>query len=881
MQDEPRRAFRWEGRRTDVAADVSDELALHFELCVQELVERGHTPEEARAEARRRFGDLDRTRGELERLDRERVSQARRADWLQAARQDLHYAWRSLRRQPGFTLVVVLTLALGIGANAAIFSVLDAVLLRPLPYPAGERVMTLWTDNQVQGWPRDVSSYPNFADWRAQSTSFAELAAWRGGSATLTGGGAPERLRGVVSTPSLFRVLGVSAARGRVLVDEDQAQTRSVAVISDGFWQRRFGGDPGIVGRTMLLDGVATEIVGVMPAGFAFPDDEIDVWRPFAADIAETPRGQFWLEVLGRLKPGVTVERARSDVNAVAKRLVEQYPDNEGLGVTVVSLHETITGDVRPALLVLMGAVGFVLLIACANVANLLLVRGASRARELAVRAALGAGRARIALQLVIESAVLALAGAAVGLLLAMLGVRLLVRLAPEDIPRLDQVSVNGNVLLFTVGVGVLTALAFGVPYGLRAGALRLASALKDGSRGSGVEGLRARRVLVVSQVALALVILVSASLLLATVRRLQTMDAGLDPAGVLTASLSWPESRYAAIERRRAFQDELLQRVRALPGVQAAAMTSNLPLSGSEAGGPIVVDGAAPRPELDEKEVRYTRATPEYFAAMRMPLRRGRSFLPEERGSDSTGVAVINATLASQYFGADDPVGRRIRLGDGSGPLMTVVGVVGDARQSRLDAPIRPEIFMSAQRSPGAGGTVVVRTAGDPAALVPAVRRLVGEMDAELALARMTPMTEYWAESIAARRFNALLLSLFAAVALALAVVGIYGVMAYSVAARQREVGIRLAVGAQPRQVVGLVLRDALRMTVLGLAIGVALTFATARLLASLLFDVSATDPLLLAAAVVLLGLVALAAGWLPARRAARVDPLLALRSE
>ena len=879
-----KRAFRLDGGAAHVGRDVDAELATHFEHCVEDLVRRGMDPAAARAEATRRFGDVEGTRRQLERLDRERVREERRTEWWTAVAQDVRFALRSLRRQPGFTAAVVLTLALGIGANAAIFSVLDGVLLRPLPYPGADRIVALWTRNDVQQWPRDVSSYPNVADWRAGATTFEAIAAYTGTSPTLTGDGEPERLTGLRSTPSLFRVFGVAPARGRGLVDEDQTASRRVVVLSDAFWKTRFGAAEDVVGRTLRLNGEPHEVVGVMPPGFAFPNDDVAVWLSFAADVAETPRGQFWLEAVGRMKPGVAPERAHEDLEAVAARLRTEYArSNEGLGVTMVSLHEAVVGDVRPTLLVLMGAVGFVLLIACANVANLLLVRGAGRARELAVRAALGAGRRRIVQQLVVESGLLALAGAALGLLLAVAGVRLLLRLAPATIPRLDGVTVNGTVLLFTLGVAVATALLFGLPYGIRAGAMRLASTLKDGQRGSGTEGMRARRALVVSQLALTLAILAAAGLLLTTVRRLQTMDAGLDPRGVLSAQVAMPASRYEALDKRRAFRDELLARVRALPGVTGAAATSNLPLSGSEAGGPIRVVGEADRPGLDEKEVRFTRATPDYFATLRMPMRRGRAFAPEELGTDSTGMAVINATLARLYFGDRDPVGRQISPGSqpGQGPSFTVVGVVADARQSLLDAPIRPEFFISAARNPGGSFSLVVRTDGDPAALAAPIRAVVRELDPELALANVQPLEQYWATSIAARRFNALLLGIFALVALALAVVGIYGVMAYAVAARQREVGIRLAVGAQPGQVVRLVLRDALGMTALGLALGLALTLGVSRLLGALLFDVSPTDPILLGAATLLLGLVGLMAGLIPSRRAAGVDPLVALRAE
>jgi len=832
---------------------------------------------------------------------------------MDALRQDFGYALRTLRQHPAFALTAILTLALGIGASTAIFSVVNAVLLRPLPYQEAERLVLVWGEMRA----RDVHDFPfpppDFQDLRDQTTAFQELAAISPGRAPLGGadGAPPERVISTGVTPNLFRMLGHRVALGRDFRDEDAAppppppggdaqpnvqgapppQLPAIVILNHGFSQRRFGGDASVVGKMIDVGNQRAEIVGVLAPGFEllFPpetnvDPVADMYVAMRIDYENASRLNVFMRVIGKLKPGVPVTAAQEQAERVAADLRERFPikKTSDLHFVVEPMHDDLVAEVRPVIVFLMGAVGFVLLIACANVANLLLVRGAGRARELAVRAALGAGRRRIVLQLVVESALLALAGAALGLLLAVAGVRLLLDLAPATIPRLDQVTVNGTVLLFTLGVAVATALLFGLPYGIRAGAMRLASTLKDGQRGSGTEGMRARRALVVSQLALTLAILAAAGLLLTTVRRLQTMDAGLDPRGVLSAQVALPASRYEPLDKRRAFQDELLARVRALPGVSGAAATSNLPLSGSESGGTIRVVGEPDRPGLDEKEVRSSRATPDYFATLRMPMRRGRTFLPEERGTDSTGVAVINETLARLYFGDRDPIGRQIASGsDESGPRFTVVGVVGDARQSLLDSPIRPEMFTSAQRNPGGGFALVVRTTGDPAALAAPIRAVVRELDPELALARVQPLERYWATSIAARRFNALLLGIFALVALVLAVVGIYGVMAYAVAARQREVGIRLAVGAQPGQVVRLVLRDALGMTIVGLTLGLALTLAISRLLTALLFDVSATDPLLLAAATALLGLVGLAAGVIPSRRAAGVDPLVALRAE
>ena len=797
---------------------------------------------------------------------------------------DVRIALRSLRKAPGFTAVVVLTLALGIGANAAIFSVLNAVLLRPLPYPGSERIMTLWTNNGDQGWPEDVSGYPNFSDWRAQNTTFTEMAAYTSTTRTLTGSGEPEQVRGTVVVPSFFQVMAINPARGRALRMDDLTGDRRVVVLSDEFWRRRMGADPAAIGKSILLNNVAHEIVGVMPPRFTFPGGS-EFWTSFPLAVTNEPRGNFWLRVIGRLEPGVTVEQARAELGTIAKRLATEYPaTNAKLGVTIVPLHENTVGDVRPALAVLMVAVGFVLLIACANIANLLLARGATRSREVAVRAALGAGRARIVRQLLTESVVLAFLGGALGLLLAKWGVDLLVGLGPQALPRMSEVRVDTAMLVFTIAASLFTALLFGLPPAMRASSVQLSDTLKEGTRSmSGARGgARMRRALVVTEIALALMLLIGAGLLLASFRQLSTVDAGFDAANLLTARLSVPQPRYPQPAQARAFYQEVLARTEALPGVRDAGYTTSLPLSGSVNGATIAIDGRPPMPDLDDKEVRRSIVSPSYFRTLGIPVLAGRVFTEQESG-DTVTVVVVNETMKTLHFLGEDPIGRRMQWGC-VGPQcswMTVIGVVKDTKQDGLDEFVRPEVYTSYLQQPRLGLTIAIRTERDPLAVVGSLRSIVQSLDRDIPIAGVATMEQLTAESVATRRFNTLLLGIFSSLALVLALVGIYGVMSYNVSQRQQEVGIRMALGARGHDVLRLVLREAMTLAGIGILLGVALSLFLTRLLQSLLFEVSATDPTTFIVTALLLAIVALVASYIPARRAAGVDPVVALRND
>ena len=882
-----RRFFHLRSRRPErLQADVGDEIAFHLEERVSQLIGRGLPPEVARAEAIRRFGQVERARQTIYRSARRREGRVEFREWLDSLRQNVRYSLRSLRTSPGFTAVVVVTLGLGIGANAAIFSVMNAVLLRPLPYPASERIMTLWTDNGEQGWPQDVSSYPNFADWRTQNTTFAEMAAYQPrATRTLTGNGEPEQVVGSVVVPTFFQVMGINPARGRTLVMDDLTGDRQVVVLSDGAWRRRFGEDPSIVGKTIVLNGTAHEVVGVMPPGFAFPEPTTEFWLSYPASVAQRPRGSFSFSVVGRLKPGVTVEQARAELSTIAARLESQYPEtNAKLGVTIVPLHENTVGDVRPALLMLMGAVGFVLLIACANIANLLLARGATRTREIAVRAALGAGRGRIVSQLLTESACLALLGGTFGLLLAKWGVDALVALGPAALPRMHEVRIDGPILLFTLVASLVTALLFGLPPALRASSVQLSEMMKEGARSmSGARsGSRMRRALVVSEIALALMLLIGAGLLLASYRQLSNVTMGFDPRNVLTARVSLTISKFPQPPMARAFYRELLEQTRALPGVRSAAYTTSLPLNASVEGSTIAIEGRAPTPDLDNKEVRRSVVSPSYFATLGIPLLAGRVFTEQESG-DTVTVAMVNETMKTLHFLGEDPVGRRMQWGCvGPGcPWMTVIGVVHDTKQDGLDEYVRPEIYVSYLQQPRLGLNLVVRTERDALSIVPSLRGVLKSADPEIPLAGIATMEQLTARSVATRRFNTLLLGIFSSLALVLALVGIYGVMSYSVSQRRQEVGIRMALGAPANEVLRLILREAMVLAGIGIAIGLVLSLFMTRLLGSLLFQVSATDAVTFTATAALLAAVAFAASYIPARRAARVQPSVALRTE
>lgn len=801
---------------------------------------------------------------------------------------DVAYALRSLARNPAFAAAAVLTLTLGIGANTAIFSVVHGILLRPLPYPDADRIVIVWNDNTREGITRDVTSFPNFNDWRDRGEVFDGLAGFRRApDIALTHGGETEVVRATLITADFLRIFGIAPIHGRPFTDDEmQPGSDDVVLLSEALWQRRFGGDPDIVGRTIDIIGRPFLVAGVMPAHFDYPVDT-DVWAPLAptGGQAETRDG-LWLSVVGRIRPGIPLEVAQQQMNVVAHQLAEEYPgSNTGARVFLEPLHDTLVGDVRTPLLLLLTAVAVVLLIGCANVANLLLARGTARRRELAIRTALGAGRVRVARQLLTESILLALVGGIAGGVLATWAVSGIVAVAPGDLPRLDNVRVDATVLLFTLAASLVTGLLFGIAPLLQAGHIDVTAGLRgDGRTVGDREGVgRLRPVLIGAEVALAFVLLVAAGLLIRSFATITRQDPGFEADGGLTFSVSLPASRYDSQERRRLFTGQLLDRLEALAGVRAAGAASTLFLSRLPNMGPIALEGGVPAADEDAREsVVIESATPGFFEAMGMRLVHGRRFQTTD-GPAGPPVAIVNEAFVRRYFPGESALGRRFTFGDLRPDAMwiEIVGVVADARRSGLAEAVRPEAYVPHALRTTAALTYVLRTQGDPWALLPAVREIVREMDPLLPLAAVSTLEQSVAASLAARRFVMLLLGAFAALAASLAAIGIYGVVSYLVAQRTREVGVRLALGADRNDVLRLVFEQSLRHVVPGIVVGAAGALLLTRLLRSQLFGIEPHDPATFLAVPAGLLLVSMAASLIPAWRAARVEPIAALRRE
>ena len=795
--------------------------------------------------------------------------------------QDLRYGLRNLMRRPGFTIATVLVLALGIGANTAIFSVVNTVMLRPLPYPESDKLVTVWEDNRRQGWPEDITGYSTFTDWKTQGEHFQSMAAYHVWNPNLTGQGEAERLRGAMVTDAFFEVLGLSPMLGHTLQRGDEPQgAESSVVLSHGLWQRRFGGDPSIVGRTVRLNARPFVVAGVMPPELGFPSKRTELWVLLRKP-AEEDRGSHSLAVIGRLKPGSTLLQAEAQLETVMRRLETQYPDAyTGFGANLVGLHENLVGDVRPALLMLLGAVLFVLLIACANVANLLLARTAAREREMSVRAALGASGGRLLRQLLTESTLLGLLGGVVGLGLAMWGIDSLARLGPADLPRLDEIRVDVRVLGFTLAASLFTGLLFGLAPALQWARPDLNRSLRV--RDAGVGGRRLRGMLVVGEIALALVLLIGAGLMVRSFARLQQVDPGFRPTGLLSLDLTLPRAKYTEQPQLFAFGRQLLERLEALPGVESAALVMTPPLSGHYEAATFNVEGRPETPVAERKEVMANRVSPGYFETMGIPLIRGRTLL-ESDTDQSPFVIVINETMARRAWPGQDPIGARFkwgRIGDDR-PWREVVGIVADTRQVSLADEPEPEVFMPFLQEASSAMSVVVRAARAPEDLASVLRKEVLAVDPDQPVNNLRTVEQTLTDSTAQRRFQLLLLGLFASLALALAVIGIYGVLSYTVGLRTREIGIRMALGARRGDVLRMVLGQGLALVALGTAIGLAAAFALSRTVAGLLYGVSRTDPATYLAVSAMLAVVALLACYLPAQRATRVDPIAALRHE
>jgi putative ABC transport system permease protein len=808
--------------------------------------------------------------------------------------QDLRYGARMLAKNPGFTLIAVITLALGIGANTAIFSVVNGVLLRALPYYEPERLVMVWADRPILQARIGVPDFPvapaDFIDWRNQNQVFEQMAALQSRRHNLTGGSEPEFVGSVRVSANLFSLLGVNAVQGRTfLPEDDQPGAHRVVVISYGLWKRRYGGDPQLIGQKITLNNEPYTVVGVMPPDFQFPRKgdipadyyfagRIDLYLPIAFTPAEANnRGANELVVLARLKPGVGIERAQSEMRAIARRLTEQYPQtNTDKSVRLVALHQQVVGRVRTALLVLLGAVGFVLLMACANVASLLLARASARQKEIAIRAALGASRWRVVRQLLTESLLLALGGGALGLLLAWWGVDLLLAISPDNLPRADTIRLDAGVAGFTFLISLLTGIVFGLLPALQVSLPDLNETLKEGGRSAGSPHHRFHSFLIVTEVALAFVLLIGAGLLIRSFVRLIRVDPGLDPQRVLTMDILLPPAKYAEVQTAAFFQ-QVLERVRTLPGVEAAGTVVPLPLSGAHWSTGFSIEGAPPLPPGQSLNAGIRKVSPDYFKTLRIPLLKGR-LLAESDGAGATPVVVINEALARSHFTNEEPLGKRISYG---GRYHEIAGVVGDVKHSALDEEAKPEFYLPMAQSPSEFMTLAVRTSHDPLQMAAAVRSQVWAVDKDQPVSNIHTMEQLMTNSVAPRRFSLLLLSVFALVGLALAAVGLYGVLSYTVTQRTHEIGIMMALGAQTGNVLRLVVRQGMVLALMGVAIGLIASAALTQWLKSLLYGVSATDPLTFAAIALLLATVALLACWVPARRATKVDPMAALRAE
>jgi putative ABC transport system permease protein len=807
---------------------------------------------------------------------------------------DVRYGVSSLLKHPGFTAIAVITLALGIGANTAIFSVVNAVLLRALPFADPDRLVMIWEDASFAGFPRNTPAPATFNDWKTQNQLFEDMAATDLRSFNLTGDGEPQMVESFGVTANFFPLLGVKPALGRtILPEEDKPEANKVVVLNYNLWQQRYGGDRNVIGRDLLLNGEKYSVIGVMPAGFQYLDSHIQLWVPIgftAQGLAS--RTRHYLKVVGRIKPGVTVAQANAEIQTISQRIARDHPEEAGrLSAFALPLRDQIAGDLRRPLLVLLVAVGFVLLIACANIANLLLARAASRKREMAVRAALGASRMRLVRQLLTESLLLSSVGAMCGLVLATWSFSFLQRLIPDGLAQSAKLSLDPQVLGFTLLITFVTAIVFGLVPAFQASRIDLNEALKQGGGRSGLNagGNRLRSALVVAEVALALVLLVGAGLLIQTFLKLRGQYSSLRAESVLTLRTVLPQRKYSEPRQRANFYQQVLERVGSLPGVVSAGYATTVPLAVKGGTNGFSVAGRSVEQALAgglSYDANHRQVSADFLKTMGIPIQKGRGFTDADN-EGSQPVALINETMARQYWPGEEAIGKRFKLGDPGDnevPWVTIVGVAGDVRQMGVAEPVKPEMYFPYQQAGEpfyAPRDLAVRTAGDPLSLVAAVRNEIHQVDPEQPISNVRTMAEVLSEETASRSLGMTLLTIFAALALLLATLGIYGVLAYFVVQHTQELGVRLALGAQQRDILSLVLKKGMMLTMLGVVLGLAGALALTRVLASLMFEVSTNDPVTYAGIALLLSFVALVACYLPARRATRVDPLVALTSE
>ena len=811
---------------------------------------------------------------------------------MQTLLQDLRYGARMLLKKPGFTLVAALTLALGVGANTAIFTVINAALLCPLPYPDSERLVVVATTMRRDTVEVRSTSYLDFVDWRDQNTVFERIAARASNSFTLTGGAGPENVNGELVSADYFPLLRAQAALGRTfLPEEDRApDTHRVAVVGYGLWLRRFGGAPALVGQTVQLNGADYAVVGVMPDGFRGVSDQSEIWLPLmmvssvrSADHLRQ-RDQRWLSTVARVKPGVTLAQAQTEMDAIMSRLERAYPDaNRNRGARVTLLHERFFGGLQLTLWILLGAVGCVLLVACANVANLQLQRAAGRASEMAVRLALGATPRKLVRQLLTESLLLALIGGALGVLLALWSLDFLVKLSPVTFPSFVKLTLNARALGFSLLISVLTGAMFGLAPAMQAARPVLNETLKAGGRNAsgGLWRNRLLSSLVVSEIALSLTLLIGAGLMIRSLQRLQAVDPGFNSERLLTMWVSLPAQRYRR-DQLAAFSQQLRERLQALPGAQSVALASDLPLSGSTSAGPIELEGLPAESAAGEIRMYRHRVTPGFFSTLGIPLIKGRDF-NEADHAQAPGTVIISESLARRYWPNENPIGKRLREAGPENPWVSIVGVAGEVKYRGLpqNPNADPDVYFPLMQRPSGNLNLAIRASVAPDSLVTAARGVLQKLDPDLPAYGVTTMTEQVANQTTQSRFTAWLLSIFGAMALALAAVGVYSVMAYAVEQRSREIGVRVALGARGADVLKMVLGQGMRLALMGVALGLGAALALTQLIKRLLFGVAATDPLIYGALALLLTLVALFACWIPARRATKVDPMIALRCE
>jgi len=867
-----------------VDQEFASELETHLDMLTDENIRRGMPPEEARRAARIKLGGVTQLK--------ETNHELRGLPLIETFLQDARYAFRMLRKSPGFTAVAVLTLALGIGANTAIFSVVYAVLLKPLPYANPNQLVSAFQANTQEGIPETGTSYPNFEEWRAQNHVFSELATIDFHQLTLTGRGEPSEVDTCVVTPEHFALLDVKPLHGRIFFPEDGKRgAPPVVIVSENLWRGTLGADPKILGSSMILDKRPFTVIGIMPASFRSPfiNSKPEVWIPLVQDPLfgswMARRGGHWLAVFGRLKPGVSIAQAQAEMDAISERLASEFPaENKGWTVRLVPMQKEIVGDVRTALLVLLGAVGLVLLIACANIANLLLTRATSRSKEIAVRTALGAGRIRIIRQLLSETAVLGLLGGVIGIALAYWGARALSALLPDNLPRVNAIRVDNFVLIFALVLSAIASVAFGLVPALFASKSDIQSSLREGSGRSGESGnrRRARSCLAAAEIALAMVLLVAAGLLLRSFSKLTSVSPGFEPQHIVKAEVSLPQFQYSKPQQWTAFSDQLLAHLQAQPGLQDSAIAIPVPITDGYINLGFEIVGVPPASQSDSRLANYVSVSPEYFRVMQIPLLSGRLFDQQDITS-APAVTLISKALAQRYFPNQVPIGKHLNFGfpPNGDVSREIIGIVGDVRDTSLgDAP-GPMMYVPFAQAPFWGANLVVKSTLSTSAVAAAIRQEVQKIDKDLPVTDVGKLPDLLDASVSQQRFRTFLLGLFAVMALILAATGIFGVVSYSVTCRTNEIGIRVALGASRSTILRMILRETLLLTSAGLLIGIPCALIASHLIGHMLFGVSANDPITLASVAFTLAAVAILAGFIPARRAMQVDPMVALRHE